>query len=131
MEDAISLADRITSESSLERALDLYEAERRPAVDSLQRAARASLEWFEGADRYRNLGAEQFTFSLLTRSQRVTYDNLRLRDPDYMARVDRWYAATDHGSPVPVGPEVPPMFHPFQVRDLVLPNRIVVSPMDQ
>ncbi len=131
MEDAISLAEHVTSESSLEPALDLYEAERRPAVDSLQRAARASLEWFEGADRYRSLDAEQFTFSLLTRSQRVTYDNLRLRDPDYMARVDGWYAASDHGSPVPVGSEVPPMFHPFQVRDLILSNRIVVSPMDQ
>jgi anthraniloyl-CoA monooxygenase len=100
-------------------------------VDSLQRAAKASLEWFEGADRYRSMEPEQFTFSLLTRSQRVTYDNLRLRDPGYMEIVDRWYAASEHGSPVEIGPEVPPMFHPYRLKGLTLPNRIVVSPMDQ
>ncbi|HEX9763462.1 MAG TPA: bifunctional salicylyl-CoA 5-hydroxylase/oxidoreductase, partial [Acidimicrobiia bacterium] len=69
--------------------------------------------------------------SLLTRSQRVTYDNLRVRDPGYMETVDHWYAGSDHGSPIEVGPEVPPLFHPLQIRDLVLANRIVVSPMDQ
>jgi anthraniloyl-CoA monooxygenase len=131
MEDAISLAGHLTSGLTLEEALTEYESERRPAVDSLQRAARASLEWFEGADRYRRLEPEQFTFSLLTRSQRVTYDNLRVRDPGYMDEVDRWYAASDHGAPIDVDPEDPPMFHPFQIRDLVIPNRIVVSPMDQ
>jgi anthraniloyl-CoA monooxygenase len=131
MEDAITLAGQLGSGRALDESLAAYEAERRPAVDSLQRAAKASLEWFEGADRYRSMEPEQFTFSLLTRSQRVTYDNLRLRDPEYMTTVDRWYAASGHGSPIPVGADIPPMFHPFQVRDLVLPNRIVVSPMDQ
>ncbi len=131
MEDAISLAEQLTSGSDLETALAAYATDRRPAVDSLQRSAKASLEWFEGADRYRDMEPEQFTFSLLTRSQRVTYDNLRVRDPGYMTEVDRWYAGSDHRSPVEVGPGVPPMFHPFRVRDLVIPNRIVVSPMDQ
>jgi anthraniloyl-CoA monooxygenase len=131
MEDAISLAGHLARGGPIEEAFAAYEADRRPAVDSLQRAAKASLEWFEGADRYRHMEPEQFAFSLLTRSQRVTYDNLRLRDPGYMEAVDRWYAASDHGCPVEVGPEVPPMFHPFQLRDLVLENRIVVSPMDQ
>jgi anthraniloyl-CoA monooxygenase len=131
MEDAISLAGWLNKGLSREDALAGYEAERRPAVDSLQRAAKASLEWFEGADRYRAMEPEQFTFSLLTRSQRVTYDNLRLRDPSYMEEVDGWYASSEHGCPVAVGPEVPPMFHPFQLRDLTIPNRIVVSPMDQ
>lgn len=131
MEDAISLAQHLTVEQPLGAAFEAYGEERRSAVDSLQRAAKASLEWFEGADRYRDLEPEQFTFSLLTRSQRVTYDNLRLRDAGYMAAVDRWYASSDHGSPTPVGAEVPPMFHPFEVRDLTLNNRIVVSPMDQ
>ncbi|MEX0865568.1 MAG: bifunctional salicylyl-CoA 5-hydroxylase/oxidoreductase [Acidimicrobiia bacterium] len=131
MEDSISLAGFLSSGLPLDEALSAYEADRRPAVDSLQRAAKASLEWFEGADRYRDIEPEQFAFSLFTRSQRVTYDNLRVRDPGYMETVDRWYAGSDHGSPIEVGPEVPPLFHPFQIRDLVLANRIVVSPMDQ
>ena len=131
MEDAISLSARLTSGLPLEQALESYETERRPEVESLQRAAKASLEWFEGADRYRDMEPEQFVFSLLTRSQRVTYDNLRLRDPSYMRSVDRWYAASDHGSPVPTDPATPPMFHPYQVRGVTLANRVVVSPMDQ
>ncbi len=131
MEDAIALAGVLGEGHPLPEALEIYEDLRRPEVESLQRAAKASLEWFEGADRYRHLEPEQFVFSMLTRSQRVTYDNLRLRDPEYMASVDRWYAASDHSSPVQTDPETPPMFHPFQVRDVVLPNRVVVSPMDQ
>ncbi len=131
MEDAISLSSQLLEEQSLADALSGYEEQRRPDVDSLQRAAKASLEWFEGADRYRHMEPEQFVFSMLTRSQRVTYDNLRLRDPGYMERVDSWYAGSDHGSPVPTEPATPPMFHPYRVRDLTLPNRIVLSPMDQ
>jgi anthraniloyl-CoA monooxygenase len=131
MEDAISLAGLVLEEGSLREALESYETRRRPEVESLQRAAQASLRWFEGADRYRLLEPEQFVFSMLTRSQRITYDNLRVRDAGYMSAVDAWYAASDHGCPVPVGPSVPPMFHPFRVRDLELANRIVVSPMDQ
>jgi anthraniloyl-CoA monooxygenase len=131
LEDAISLAEHLLSDRPLPDSLQAYEAERRPVVDSTQRAAKASLEWFEGVDRYVGQEPEQFAFSMLTRSQRVTYDNLRLRDPVYMESVDRWYAASDHGSPSATSPEIPPMFHPFQLRELVLPNRIVVSPMDQ
>ncbi len=131
MEDAIALTEAVVGDEPLDDALDRYEATRRPEVESLQRAAKASLEWFEGADRYQGMEPEQFAFSLLTRSQRVTYDNLRLRDPDYMAAVDRWYAGSDHGSPVPTDAETPPMFHPFRLREVVLPNRVVVSPMDQ
>ena len=91
MEDAISLAGWLNRGVSRDEALARYEEERRPAVDSIQRAAKASLEWFEGADRYRAMEPEQFTFSLLTRSQRVTYDNLRVRDPRYMSETDSWY----------------------------------------
>ncbi|MFZ0014400.1 MAG: FAD-dependent monooxygenase, partial [Acidimicrobiia bacterium] len=131
MEDAIALSDGLMSGLPLGEALEQYEVRRRPEVDSLQRAAKASLEWFEGAERYRHLEPEQFVFSMLTRSQRVTYDNLRLRDPAYLRSVDEWYAASDHGSPVPVSPEMPPMFHPYRVRGLTVPNRVVVSPMDQ
>jgi anthraniloyl-CoA monooxygenase len=131
MEDAIALSDLVVGGEPVEEALETYEALRRPEVESLQRAAKASLEWFEGADRYREMEPDQFVFSMLTRSQRVTYDNLRLRDPEYMASVDRWYAFSDHGSPASAQPGTPPMFHPYQVRDVVLANRVVVSPMDQ
>ena len=131
MEDAIALSGALGADAPLDEALASYETARRPEVQSLQRAARASLEWFEGADRYRSLDPEQFVFSLLTRSQRVTYDNLRVRDAGYMESVDSWYASADHGAPRPIDPGIPPMFHPFRLRDLILPNRIVVSPMDQ
>ena len=131
MEDAIALSGLLTENVPLDEVPERYETMRRPEVESLQRAAKASLEWFEGADRYRHMEPEQFVFSMLTRSQRVTYDNLRVRDPAYMASVDRWYASSDHGSPVETDPDTPPMFHPFRVRDVTLPNRVVVSPMDQ
>jgi anthraniloyl-CoA monooxygenase len=131
MEDAIALSELLLEDGPLDNALERYEERRRPEVESLQRAANASLRWFEGADRYRNLDPEQFVFSMLTRSQRITYDNLRLRDAVYMSAVDAWYAGSDHDCPHPVDPSVPPMFHPFKVRDLILANRIVVSPMDQ
>ena len=131
MEDAIALAGLLLADDPLDQAFVRYEEMRRPEVESLQRAARASRNWFEGADRYRNLDPEQFVFSMLTRSQRITYDNLRVRDPGYMSRVDAWYAASEHSSPISVDPAVPPMFHPFRVRGLELANRIVVSPMDQ
>jgi anthraniloyl-CoA monooxygenase len=131
MEDAIALAGLLGDQGDHQIAFEQYEEQRRPEVESLQRAARASRNWFEGADRYRGMDPEQFVFSMLTRSQRITYDNLRLRDPEYMAGVDAWYARSKHASPRPVAPGVPPMFHPFQIRDMELPNRIVVSPMDQ
>jgi anthraniloyl-CoA monooxygenase len=132
MEDAIALSRALLPDDiDLGQALEDYERSRRPEVQSLQRAARASLEWFEGADRYRNIEPEQFVFSMLTRSQRVTYDNLRVRDPGYMAGVDAWYAGSPHGAPAALDPGIPPMFHPFQLRSLTIPNRIVVSPMDQ
>jgi anthraniloyl-CoA monooxygenase len=131
MEDAIALSKVIISGQGVAEAFAEYEEERRPAVESLQRAAKASLEWFEGADRYRHMEPEQFVFSLLTRSQRVTYDNLRVRDGGYMAEVDAWYAHSQHDSPAANDVSVPPMFHPYRVRDLTLANRVVVSPMDQ
>jgi anthraniloyl-CoA monooxygenase len=131
MEDAIALAEALTDGDPLQAALARYVEKRRPEVESLQRAAKASRRWFEGADRYRGMAPEQFVFSMLTRSQRITYDNLRVRDPGYMSSVDAWYAASEHGCPHPVDSDSPPMFHPFQARGLELANRIVVSPMDQ
>ncbi|HEY7705033.1 MAG TPA: FAD-dependent monooxygenase, partial [Acidimicrobiia bacterium] len=125
MEDSVALAESLARHDRVDEALVEYERERRPEVASLQRAASASRQWFEGVDRYSKLDPRQFAFSLLTRSQRITYDNLRQRDPVFMERMDRWYAGDT------VAPSVPPMFHPFTVGGLTLRNRIVVSPMAQ
>jgi anthraniloyl-CoA monooxygenase len=121
MEDAIGLADALTSHpGDLHGALEEYEATRQLEVRKLQNAARNSTEWFENVARYANLPPEQFAYSLLTRSQRIGHENLRLRDTTYVGRVERWFG----------GRRIPPMFVPFRLRDLELRNRVVVSPMD-
>jgi anthraniloyl-CoA monooxygenase len=117
----------------VEAALAAYEAERRPVVESTQRAAQASLEWFENIGQYLHQEPLQFAFNLLTRSRRVTYENLRLRDPEFVAEVDGWFGghpprrgpADPAADPVP-----PPMFTPFRLGGLELKNRVVVSAMD-
>ena len=134
MEDAIALAAALRTETSIPAALASYEAGRRPQVESLQRAAQASLEWFEAAERYHDTEPLQFAFNLLTRSLRITHENLKLRDPALVEQVDRWFAgqaARQSGRPVAVDPCPPPLFTPYRLRDLVLPNRIVVSSMCQ
>ena len=135
MEDSIALADALAKEREVPTALAAYEAERRPQVESLQRAAQASLEWFESAERYHgHLEPIEFAASLLTRSLRITHENLKVRDPAFVARIDGWFArksANQSGINVPAEPPPPPMFTPFRLRDLVLENRVVVSPMCQ
>ncbi|HXH82680.1 MAG TPA: bifunctional salicylyl-CoA 5-hydroxylase/oxidoreductase, partial [Candidatus Tectomicrobia bacterium] len=135
IEDAIALSRALQAHREVPAALAAYEAERRPQVESLQRAAQTSLEWFEQTERYHGrLEPLQFAYSLLTRSLRVTHDNLRVRDPKLVATVDRWVAeraASQSGVTLPVAPPPPPMFTPFRLRGLVLPNRVVVSPMCQ
>jgi anthraniloyl-CoA monooxygenase len=134
MEDAIVLARCLASHRSRDEALRAYEAERRPLVESLQRAAQVSLAWFEDTERYMDMDPEQFGFNLLTRSLRITHDNLKVRDPKFMAGVDRWFAngaATQSGIAIPGDRVPPPLFTPYRLRDLVLENRSVVSPMCQ
>src|SRR4051795_6086140 len=109
MEDAISLAWAVRSGD-----LDAYEAERRPIVESTQRAAQGSLEWFEGIGRYVHQDPTVFAFNLLTRSRRITHGELRKRDPDFVASLG----------------DTPPMFSSLRLRSLELANRVVVSPMD-
>ncbi|MFE5737096.1 bifunctional salicylyl-CoA 5-hydroxylase/oxidoreductase [Streptomyces celluloflavus] len=121
VEDALALAACLTEHPAPPDALAAYEAERRPVVASLQRAARASLTWFEDLAVYAGQPPRQFAFNLLTRSRRVTHDNLRLRDAGFVASV-----AEEAG--VPAG--TPPMFTPFRLGGLTLRNRVVVSPMD-
>jgi anthraniloyl-CoA monooxygenase len=135
MEDAIALARALQEYREVPRALAAYEAERRPQVEALQRAAQRSLEWFEHTERYHGrLEPVQLAFSLLTRSLRVTHDTLRTRDAKLVATVDRWFAdgaARQSGVALPGAPPPPPMFTPLRLRELVLPNRVVVSPMCQ
>lgn len=135
MLDAIALRDALAAHDGEPcRALPAYEEARRPEVESLQRAARASLEWFEGTERYMDDEPEQFAFSLLTRSLRITHQDLRIRDPVFTAGVDRRFAERAAGQAevaVPTDPPPPPMFTPFRLRGLLLQNRVVVSAMCQ
>ncbi len=125
MEDALALAACLHEEATLPAALATYETERKAVVLSTQRAAQASLEWFENLGQYVHQEPIQFGFNIMTRSRRVTYDNLRLRDPEFVARCDEWYAAHVGATDV-----CPPMFQPARIGGLDLVNRVVVSPMD-
>ncbi len=165
MEDIIPLVEHVDAAWSaaadrpdaahVREALQAYEAERRSEVESLQRAAQASLKWFEDTERYWDAEPIEFGFSLLTRSLRITHADLAERDPDYVARIDAWFAdqaAQQSGIPsedmaaLPreLAPGVhspareyrdldtpPPMFTPYRLREMVLANRVVVSPMCQ
>ncbi|MEU4966741.1 bifunctional salicylyl-CoA 5-hydroxylase/oxidoreductase [Streptomyces smyrnaeus] len=121
VEDALALAACLREQPDLAAALTAYEAERKPVVRSTQRAAHASLTWFEELAGYTAQPPYRFAFNLLTRSRRVTHANLRLRDAGFVA-------ATEREAGVPDG--TPPMFTPFRLRRLELRNRVVVSPMD-
>ncbi|MFZ1389351.1 MAG: bifunctional salicylyl-CoA 5-hydroxylase/oxidoreductase [Thiolinea sp.] len=127
IESAIALASLLHSESSMEQAFERYQEERRLEVLRLQSAARNSMEWFEQVERYLDLDPVQFNYSLLTRSQRISHENLRLRDPKWVESAERWFQE-QAGNP---GSKRAPMFAPFQLRDMRLKNRIVVSPMAQ
>ncbi|MFL6727297.1 MAG: FAD-dependent monooxygenase, partial [Sphingomicrobium sp.] len=128
IEDAIKLAE-VLNRPGLEReaALFEYQAERNLEVLKLQNSARNSTEWFETVERYLPFEPIQFAYSLLTRSQRVSHENLRLRDKPWLEGVERWFQSKASG--VPVNDPAPPMFAPYQLRGLRLANRVVVSPM--
>ncbi|WP_417466414.1 FAD-dependent monooxygenase [Kitasatospora misakiensis] len=126
LEDALALAASLGEQPTVAEALAAYEAERRPVVESTQRAAQASLEWFETIDRRTGQDPDRFAFNLLTRSRRVTYENLRARDPGFVAAVEAAFA----GGAEPVGAAtVPPMFRPLKLAALELRNRVVVPPL--
>lgn len=129
MESAIALANYVSSEPTLKAAFDRYESERRLEVLRLQNAARNSTEWFENVERYLHLDPVQFNYSLLTRSQRISHENLRQRDPEWLADAEKWFDehATGRRPNVPR----PPMFVPLRVRGIQLENRVCVSPMAQ
>src|SRR5690348_16008341 len=128
LEDAIKLAEVLNRPGlSLEAALDEYQAERNLEVLKLQNSARNSTEWFETLKRYTHFEPLQFAYSLLTRSQRISHENLRLRDREWLEGVERWFwkRATDGRS----NKTAPPMFAPFKLREMEVQNRITVSPM--
>ncbi|ARR56032.1 oxidoreductase [Rhizorhabdus wittichii DC-6] len=131
LEDAIKLAEVLnrpgTTTGPLAGALSEYQEERQLEVVKLQNAARNSTEWFEHLDRYLKMDPMQFTYTLLTRSQRVSHENLRMRDPAWLAELEKNLAEAAFGQPI-TGP-VPPMFMPFRMRDMTMRNRIVMSPM--
>ena len=125
MEDALALAACLHEQPTIEAALDAYEVERRPVVESTQRAAQASLEWFENIGMYAGQDPSQFVFNLLTRSRRITYENLAERDPEFAARMEAEFARHQGAAEA-----APAMFQPVTIGDLALKNRVIVSPMD-
>ncbi len=132
MEDSLALAACLFEQPTIDAALKAYDEERLPVIKSTQRAAQASLEWFEELDQYQSQDPIQFTFNLMTRSRRITYDNLKQRDPEFVRQLDEWFLADQvQRGRVPAGTaSAPPMFLPFTMRGLTLPNRVVVSAMD-
>jgi anthraniloyl-CoA monooxygenase len=130
MEDALALAACLHEQPAVRAALTAYEAERRPVVASTQRAAQASLEWFENLGQYVHQEPEQFAFNIMTRSRRVTHGNLRVRDPEFAHRIDTWFAGHEKRRGMAPGDVVPPMFQPLRLRGLELKNRVAVSAMD-
>lgn len=143
-EDAIKLAEVLNREEmahgisigskSMEDALNEYKEERHLDVLKIQSAARNSTEWFEGVERYLDFEPFQLAYSLLTRSQRVSHENLRERDKNWLEGMEKWLAdganlSTKSGGDEHLPSPTPPMFTPFKLRDLTLQNRVVVSPM--
>lgn len=135
LEDAIELARCLGgAESGLEQGLQHYEDVRSVEVLKIQNAARNSTEWFENVQRYAGLEPEQFAYSLLTRSQRISHENLRLRDPEWLQGYESRLAehaarqVGDAEANVPASAPLP-MFTPYRARSVTLKNRIVVSPM--
>jgi anthraniloyl-CoA monooxygenase len=120
LEDAIDLANEFAQGGTVDHVLEGYEARRSVEVLKIQNAARNSTEWFENVPRYTGMQIEQFAYSLLTRSQRISHENLRVRDTEWLGGYERWLAG---------GKPVAPMLMPYKVRGLTLKNRILVSPM--
>ena len=125
MEDAISLSRHVSTTHDLDAALGAYQKERSVEVAKLQSAARNRMEWFENVARYVQLPPPQFAYSLLTGSQRIGHEGLKVRDARFVATYERWLAQQDAAE------ARPPMFLPFRLRGMQLANRVVVSPMAQ
>ncbi|AWM02505.1 bifunctional salicylyl-CoA 5-hydroxylase/oxidoreductase [Bradyrhizobium amphicarpaeae] len=131
MEDAIALAEAMAKAPGIKAALDVYEHGRREEVEKTQHAADVSLVWFEHVDRFWDFDPVQFAFGVMTRSKAITYDNLKLRAPDFVAEVEKSFAkqVRDNGFDVDTEKPVVPLFQPFRLREMEVANRAVMSPM--
>lgn len=131
MEDAIALADAMAKAPDIKAALDVYEQGRREEVEKTQHAADVSLVWFEHVDRFWDFDPVQFAFGVMTRSKAITYDNLKLRAPDFVAEVEKSFArqVRSHGFDVSTDKPMVPLFQPFRLRGMEIANRAVMSPM--
>src|SRR6267143_6849998 len=133
MENAIALFESLKYENSIEKSLKKYDTARREEVEKTQHAANVSLAWFEHMKRYWGMDPQQFAFGVMSRSKQITWENLELRDPAFVRQVQDWFAGKvrDQGFEIDLENPPVPMFTPFRLRDLVIENRVVVSPMDQ
>jgi anthraniloyl-CoA monooxygenase len=133
MEDAIALYEAFRTHPDVKKALTLYDSVRREEVEKTQHAANVSLSWFENMKRYWGMEPEQFAFGVMSRSKQITWENLELRDEAFVRRVHRWFAHKVKKQGFDIDLENPPvpMFTPFKLREMVVENRVVVSPMDQ
>jgi anthraniloyl-CoA monooxygenase len=131
MEDAIALADALRDAPTIAQGLQHYEQDRREEVEKTQHAADVSLVWFEHVDRFWDFDPVQFAFGVMTRSKAITYDNLALRAPKFVAEADRVFArqVAAQGFDVDLEKPAAPMFQPFRLREMEIANRVVVSPM--
>ena len=129
LESAASLAHHLATEPSVQEAFSRYEEDRQLEVLRLQSAARNSVEWFEDVERYLHLDPVQLNYSLLTRSQRISHENLRTRDAAWLSSAEKWFQERSGVSTD--APVRAPMFAPYKLRDMTLQNRVVVSPMAQ
>ncbi|HSA70987.1 MAG TPA: bifunctional salicylyl-CoA 5-hydroxylase/oxidoreductase [Burkholderiales bacterium] len=133
MEDAIALFEAFREHSDVRKALAVYDTARREEVEKTQHAANVSLAWFEHMKRYWGMEPVQFAFGVMSRSKQITWENLELRDPRFIEEIHRWFAQKVKAQGFDIDPANPPvpMFTPFRLRDMVVENRVVVSPMDQ
>ena len=133
MEDAVALFEAFKKHPDVKKALTVYDTARREEVEKTQHAANVSLAWFEHMKRYWDMEPVQFAFGVMSRSKQITWENLELRDPAFIGEIHHWFAARvkEQGFDIDLANPPAPMFTPFRLRDLVIENRVVVSPMDQ
>jgi anthraniloyl-CoA monooxygenase len=133
MEDAIALFEAVRSQNSLGKALEKYDTARREEVEKTQHAANVSLAWFEHMRRYWDMDPLQFAFGVMSRSKQITWENLELRDAEFVREVKYWFCkkVKDQGFDIDLADPPVPMFTPLRLRDMVVENRVVVSAMDQ
>ncbi len=131
MEDAIGLLEAMRQTPDIPACLATFESQRRDEVGKTQHAADVSLQWFESMARHWHLAPEQFAFGVMSRSKQITYENLMLRDASFVDRVRTWFLDDVRTHGFDVGGDTPPMFTPLRLREMLLTNRVVVSPMAQ